>query len=735
MSLQLQAELEEVFDGAVASPTSRWVAANWISRVLLATPSVQPIYWEPNLTKVPVWGKCRPIPGLPDQTGYDGVEVFAGHAILWKGSTIKGSDLNDFSNWIPIGITASVGRATLATEFQQPAEGQTSPFVFLSGVSGTFTEGQFVRIVSNEGDASKIAYSYYTVDSVSESKTSVPSIDSVQGVPARSYARLYTSGKISWTAGGKVAVDGDTTDLVVNGVSRNVSASYTLLGQSTTVPATGASVQLPLTSLPSDLRSGDVVSVSTTGGYGKDLYKVLSAGQTLVCERLGVGSSQAASGTYYNGAASTVYVVFQPYVEVTNSTDFPVSVMSGGEMSPADGLKLVCLGYSGGVPTSDVVPAGSTVETLGVNEATEIENVGSDVNGDIYGVVALADYAYILKRDSIQSMQYIGGVSPYVIRAEIQDEGPVGRYAWCRFDSTSLVFWGKKGWMRYTGGQVVDQVGMAHWYSVSDEFDVSRADEIVAFHNRNQNEVWFAYPVLTGGTKVVIYNYESQSVVVDKYSSDINGITALGEVEWEVAPTWESLQDTECFDCAVRGSGVVAGSVPDLPDKRWYEYTDDGLRPRVLIGIGGTAGNIDNGENPDDTVPRILCHGRVWHRAIGDDCDPDAYTSSAETPDFDFGDPQTVKYIDQVYLHMNVPAHRTRPMKMKVQLGCKSALDSDIVWSAPVPVEVSGNGNVVTKADVRGAGRLVRLRFLSDSEDVQWEVSQYVISARQGGVY
>lgn len=731
MSLQLQAELEPIFSGAQTGPTARWAAANWINRVLLVSQSVQPIYYEPGLTEVPVWGKCRPVPGLPDQTGYDGIEVFAGHVLLWRGETIKGSDLNDFAQWIPAAASASVGRATLSDDFIQPATGATSSPVYLEGVSGSFAEGQFVRIVSDESDPSRIAYSYYTVASTSVGG-SVAAISATMGVPAASKSRVYLTERVDWAAGSRVAVNGDVTSAEVEVVSRDDDSSHALLDASSQVPAVGGTIQFPLDAPVNGFRAGDVVSVSESASVGQDLYEVVSSGQTLVCRRLGVGEDQASVGTTYDAGS---YVTAQPYVVLVNRTNSSVSIPGDARLAPSPELRLVSLGYSGAVPAGSTVRAGATVETIGVNEATEIQNVGSGINGDIYAIVALADYAYILKRESIQSMQYVGGSSPYTIRAEIFDEGPIGRYAWCRFENKAIVFWGRKGWYKYVGGQVLEPTGVAHWDAANAELDVARADEIVAFHHRAASEVWFAFPTLSGTTKVAIYNYDSDSVVVDEYPEDLNGITALGEVEWEIAPTWESLPATERFNCEVYGPGVSQGSVPDQAPKRWYEYVEDGLRPRVLIGIGGTDGNIDNGENPAATVPRILAHGRVWHRTASDDCDPQAYTAFAETPDFDFGDPQVVKYVEMVYLHLHVPEDLSRPMKLKVQLGVRAGLDAAIIWSAAVPVEVSGNGNIVTKVDVRGAGRLARLRFISDETDVRWEISQYQIVARAGGLY
>jgi len=45
------------------------------------------------------------------------------------------------------------------------------------------------------------------------------------------------------------------------------------------------------------------------------------------------------------------------------------------------------------------------------NEAGETRVIGSDVNGSIFNIVVLGDYAYIFKERSIQVMQYVGVTS------------------------------------------------------------------------------------------------------------------------------------------------------------------------------------------------------------------------------------------------------------------------------------------------------------------------------------
>ena len=723
--MQVQGELELVFTGAGTGRTSRWYAANDIDKVVLTSPSVAPIYWKPGLKQIPSYGKCRPVAGLPNSDGYDGVESFASHTLLWRDTTIKWSDLNDTHNWIPVALTAASGRAVLASSFTQPEVGGTSGTVFLDEESGEFVANQFVRIVANENNPSEISYSYYKVGSVASSSDSVESIRVDQSVPSGgAETTVYTTAYLAVVEDGKLSIDGTATEATVTEGSRNLAKTYELGGASSVVGNIGESVTFPLSAFPFDFKINDIISVGTSDEPGQDLYKITTIGLTLIAVRLGIGEAQKSKGlTFaYGGSNPTVYVRFQPWIKVTNSSSTSIAISAKVEVKPVGAVKLVAQGLTGEIRAGTLVPSGAILETLDANEAGEFENVGNGINGPIYAIVKLADYAYILKKDSIQSMQYVGRDSgTFYIRGEIYDEGPMGRYAWCRIGEKAIIFWGAKGWMKYSGGQVIEDVGKAHWETAIAELDISRADEIVAFHHKPRNEVWFAYPVLgSRDTKVIVFNYDFSSITVDRYSGDLNGISAIGLVDWEVAPTWESLSSSErCTDSA----------------KRWFEYSDEGMKPYPVIGIVGDAGNENYGEDPDALVPRLLLFGRSVSRASNDDCVPAPIEAFADTPDHDFGDFATVKYVDTVRVGLHVPVKLAHPLKLKVKLGTRMNSDDDLVWTDHQTIEVSGNGNVTAMVNIRASGRLVRVRFFSDDLDVQWSISSYSIYARAGSTY
>jgi hypothetical protein len=715
MADQLVGHITQIFDGATGGRTARWSAANFVDKVLFCNPSVaDPQYW-------PGSGVARPIPGLPRTSGgWDGVSVFAGHVILWHGSTIKHASVDDFALWIPVAATAAVGRALTVEEFIQPVEGADTDWIRLHTVSGTFVKEQFVRVVSNESDPTLVKYDYYVVSDValSASQHSV-GIGVGQLFEAGATGVLYTRDFVDWGIGVTLSVDDDPTSLVTLEKSRQVTTNLELADDSSPVPNVGETMTLPLTQFPFDLKTGDVISVGPSAGPGQDLYEVVTLGLVLVVKRLGVGTSMSNTGAIHLAGTK---VSFQPWVKVENTGTEDITVVAGATVKITDALKLRNQDLTGSTAPEVPVIANAIVETLDANSAGEILNVGSEINGDVWQVVPLNEYAVIFKHKSIQSMLPVGrdnGV--FFIQSEVLEEGLIGRYAWCRIEDTALALWGNKDMYIYRGGKIMEPFGEQHTNEVFKDLDRSRADEIIGFHNEPAREVWFIYPSLeTGTSRVFIYNYEEKTSVVDDYESSLNGLTAAGILTWEVAPTWESLPVTEKWNSQ---------------NKKWYEFSDGGEKPYVLLGIVGSDANPLYGEQGGTVIPRLLVHGRTYSRTSRDDCNPDPYECLAETPDLDFGDSMSWKYIDTVQIGLTVAEPLPEPLKLEIYVGARANLDSDIKWAGPQVIEVSGNSNPTTKVNIRNSGRLIRLRFRSNQENVQWRISFYRIVGRIGGTF
>lgn len=707
------AELGEIWTGAQAGFPLRWSACNFFDKAFFAQGSIPPVYW-------PKGGRARAVPGLPDTTGWDGIEEFAGHLILWKGERWKWSHVNDFTVWIPIGESSTVLSVFTLDAFPQPSVGGTTDWIHVDEANAMFTVGQFVRIDLNSNDPITATYNFYTVAATASPLGIIAGSEKfAQTVPADGetysvFTRIYAA----WPEGGRLLLNSAASKLQVEtGSSRNVSPVFTSASTSEQNPSIGGTFHIQLVENPSTLKAGDVLSLGTVSDTGLDLYEVVTVAFNLELKRLGVGTARQALN--YRFPAGT-FLTFQPFLRVMNTGATLATLPALTTLTVQGALKLTPTGSTGEILAGTEVPVRSVIASVDATEAGEASNAGSQINGDILAITALGEYALMLKNRSIQTIQYVGRINGvFFVRPSVLDEGLIARYAWVRVEGNRIIFWGHKEIYQYGGDLQLTPIGVMHTKKIfEEELDRSRAEEIVAHHNEAANEIWFVYPTLTGATKVFIYNYRENSVVVDLYDNSLNGITALGGIDWESAPAWQDLPDTLTWADDTH---------------KWYEYVDEGEKRYTVIAVGGTAADANLGETGDDPIPRLLLHGRVFSRSSGDNCTPSAYLCKAETQDYDFDDPARFKYVDTVVLQVEVKEQLARPMKMWVQIGSRPNLDSDITWSVPASVEVSGNGTFRTQVNIRGAGRFHRVRFFSNTVDAQWRVASFELIARAGG--
>lgn len=716
MPSQFLAELEEIYTGAQAGPTNRWSACNFFDKVIFATGSVSPQYW-------PGGGDARPLPGLPSGIGYDGVEAIAGHIVLWKDETIKWGDLNDFTNFIPVGETAVSLRATTVNAFTQPAADHVTPdWIHLDEDLQSFVEGQFVRVDLNSDDPTAAKYSFYEVDSVASAGVTGTTTAFKQAVAADAEeVNIYLNAAAEFVQGSRLNVNGRTTLMEVAEDSRALTGFFTSTEQSESAPAIGGTFKIKIAENPSSLKVGDVVSVGRIPVVGLDLYEVVTVAFSLELRRLGIGTDKQATG--YKFAEGT-YLTFQPFVKINNGNR-PVNIPASADLSCQMAIKLKGLGLTGELPEGDIIPAGAEIQSLDRNEAGEVINAGSDINGPVFAVVSLGEYGIILKERSLQSMQYTGIDSgTFFIRSEILGEGLISRHAWTRTGDKQIAFFGHKHIYIYSGGQTLSPIALQHSKEVFKELDRSRSSEIVLYHNEQQQELWVYYPTLSNEKlKVLVWNYRFNTVVQDTYSpDDFTGITALGGIDVEIAPTWRELSDTLTWETETR---------------RWRELVEDGEQRYTLIAVGGAEADPALGElDSEDGVPRLLLHGRKFSRAAGDNCDEEGYFAFGETQDFDFNDGAAFKYLDGIQIDVEIAdTDLARPMFLNVQIGARNNLDSAVRWSSPSKVEVSGNGTIVTKVNLRAAGRFLRVRFFSENAGDVWRVAGFRLLGRKGGTY
>lgn len=688
-------------------------------KMLFATQSAPALYW-------PGAGTAKEIPGLPSDSGWDGITVIGNRVVLWRGQTIKSSVTGDFALWIPVALTAVTGRAIVDEQFQQPDVGGDTGWIFLRDVSGSFTPGQFVRLVSNENDPQEITYNYYTVaEFATKESTQTYAIGKDYFVQPGNREVVFVRDNREWPVGARLVVEADLQDMTVFKDSREIDneslfTGITILDTGEVLPNIGEELSVSLAQYPSGLLEGDYVYIGDTQtSVGDEIFEVVTVGQVLRLKRLGIGTDIGPVGRQISG-----FVFWQPWVEFTNIGTVDVNFAQGSQLYASDSIRLVNLNLSAATTIFENIPTETIVETVDANDAFEGENVGSDINGDIYQIIPLGEYAYILKENSIQSMQPVDvSAGTWIIRPEILGEGPIGRYASVRINDQVILFWGKAEFYMYSGGKTLTPVVTDSTSLAYEELDRARTDEIVAAHFPDRQEVRFYYPTLDSRIRALVFNYHYNTVVYDELSSNWEAVTAAGEVAWEMAPRWLDVDVT-----------LLWASV--LTPKRWYEFVDEGKKFYLMLGIEGDTANTDNGETTGVPQSRLLIGDRVYYWTSDQDCSPTGYEALVETADLDWGEPMRWKYADTVYLSLQVDDASLRalhPLKLYVQLGSRNTLDDDIDWGQPVPVEISGNLSGRAVANAKASGRYIRARFYSNQPGARWRIAEYAILARVGG--
>jgi concanavalin A-like lectin/glucanase superfamily protein len=112
-----QAFMNLLYQGVAATPGYNWTADNFSDKVILAQHDNIPLYWTPPSPL------ALPLPGLPSGSQYDGVAIFTNHVLLWQGDNLVWSDVDNFTNYIPIAATVVSSVLTLTAPFVQPPPG------------------------------------------------------------------------------------------------------------------------------------------------------------------------------------------------------------------------------------------------------------------------------------------------------------------------------------------------------------------------------------------------------------------------------------------------------------------------------------------------------------------------------------------------------------------------------------------------------------------------------------
>lgn len=475
-------------------------------------------------------------------------------------------------------------------------------------------------------------------------------------------------------------------------------------------------LEFTINSLTTGLVVGDVVSIDDLQDPGANIFVideiVTGNDQTrLVMTKQNMGGElQADSFVYPRGET---YLVLQPWVRITNNTGGAIGSLDNSAIVEKYAVKLTSLDLSGRTPTSSSIASGKQVVTLTANEVGETNVAGSDDNGPVWQVVSLGEYAYILRERSIQSMHYVGRESgTFFIRTEVNDAGLIGKNSWVKIGSR-IIYLSHRELYEYRGGPEPLPVARQHTQEMLEDIDRGQADKIFIHHEELNNEIWVVYPSRSQvGNRVFVWNYVEDTCSTDTYDDSFPGFSDVKTLVWEESPSWNGQPINRTWEsdyATTNGWDDVIGS----SDER-----------RTIMAVAA-----DQPLNVGPFVPSLVEYGAMFSR------NGEAYTSKAETHDFDLGDPTSFKYMDSVQVGIDVKNTSTSTRTFKVQVGVRKDLDDTITWSSEQTLDVKGDGNYTTKVNPGGSGRFIRLRFLADSADVEWRVSQFLIVARKGGSY
>ena len=468
---------DELYNAGLANNTQRWTAANFYNKIIFANPNQNVLAYDGTL---PLYI----LPGLnADETSWDIVTTFYNHVILAKGNTLRGSDLNDATNWIPVGETSGTGVVHLLGTMVQP-DANASVTIEVDALPTGWAVGTFVSMVV----ASTKTVNYYSVVGLS------PFTDaSAIGIPggqtvnvSLSPIAIFIDTISNFEQGAVIKADSGTVEYTV--ISNSTMEGY--LGQFTTgftMPAVGSTVAVTLTD-DTLVSAGDYINIApnttTQATVGQDIYKVVSvSGRNLVIQRMGIGSNQTNHTAGDN-------IIWQPAIIVSGLTSV---IAANANIHEAYKVTLNRVDTIGCNATGYSFTAGQEIDPLETNEAWQYRGSGGADAGGIKALFQLGTNLYICRNRSIQTMQYSGRPEIYTIRDEISDEGLLGKYLWVKVGNDEAYFWGHKEMYRLAGGQIQPVAQQVSKRMLREEFVPSALDTYLMYHNEKDKEIWTIY--------------------------------------------------------------------------------------------------------------------------------------------------------------------------------------------------------------------------------------------------
>lgn len=718
-----KASLFQLYDygSNVAGIRNRIVGCSFYDKCVFAQPNSEMVFWN-GLNSL-----MLPVIGLDPNQRFQGVNVFRNYVVAWSGNIFQWCATDDMTCWIPVGSTATSALLHTTQPFTMPPlDGiTTSGWIYVdSATAALLAVGQFMSMIYGG------TTTYFSVTATIPATGESGQVSGFsQMVPIAATQDIFVNTFIPYTVGGQLYFENNSAILTVTTDAIAPDATICQLAAQFTAPSVGQQVTVSTTTAP-QFTSGNYVSVGPYPNAGIDIYQVVGVNLSANTITLMKTSTQFTQATIHFAGE---FIVGQPHVTVANNS----AVVASGNFSTS---LLECYGFqattevlTGALAAGTVIATDTEILSVDANGAGQVENAGVQVNGPLLWFDTLGDYGYIFKNRSVQSVQYVGiDQGTFFIRPEITNEGLLGNYSFCKVAANAgvpgapavdtMYFFGNREIYKYTGGNQLAAVARQHSVEVYAELDRTRANEIVGYHNEASFEVWFAYPVIGGSSsdasyRVLIYNYIEDSCTIDDYDPSVHpalilhGITAVARLNLAQNIPWNQAQ----------GSWVAPLSWP--ASQSWQGLNSDAPLDYSVAGFQ---------LNEAKGAPTLALLNQGYDR------DGNAMLCQYETADFDARDSQVWKYHDTLHINFQVIPGLvigTNPLVVTVQIGSRKNLDSSLVWSNPVEVNCQGDGNYVTKADIRRMGRYLRVRINSNQINCGWRISKMVPEGRLGGPY
>jgi hypothetical protein len=405
--------LTQIFTGASASLSNRWSFCSFLDNAVFAQSSIAPQYW-------PGSGTTLPLPGLDPSTRWDGVLSYEGHLMGFQGATLTWSDVNDFTNFIPVGATIQDVALTLANNFTQLPAGTETDWIFVNQTTAGMVADMFVRIDYPP------YYNFYTVNAVSLTNGSTgTSCDFSQTIPAGSQAMLYTStpSPTTWastttTPGvvppytgddiGFLQLTGSNQPLKIVGQSNNNSLSG-VLTTAFTAPTIGSAVSVNVVELPG-WQVGDYLSLGGDGSndatsLGLDIYQVASVTPASVTVNTISGSVTNATSTLTSPTVTVATPTLPPTLALGYTMLGQTIVAFGGR---ANHWTITLSGNAGSAITNGTIDYSYTTDTL-VSPSISLVRMGIGTNQQTSypgGAFAVTQPYILLENDGLYDASF-----------------------------------------------------------------------------------------------------------------------------------------------------------------------------------------------------------------------------------------------------------------------------------------------------------------------------------------